>query len=240
MGEVENIGPGLTRQLIVSLPEAATYQLSRASRAWSEPASVRTSSSRVIRRRPPTRAASSPKLPTVTVATSAARSSRCRTPQLSSSPPSSPATSTRRRHSSPIARTYYERIEPEAESFGELDPKLDLREADLEPGQVWTGFHRPREGFVGDRASAGYQRGRRSTARRHSVSCRPAECRGLHDRSQPRSPATPKDCSTRSRLPRSPARKTSSRTTTDLWEFPGQRRRLASGDRGTEPDSAGT
>ncbi|WP_407819896.1 imelysin family protein, partial [Staphylococcus aureus] len=36
----------------------------------------------------------------------------------------------------PIARTYYERIEPEAESFGELDPKLDLREADLEPGQV--------------------------------------------------------------------------------------------------------
>ena len=27
MGEVENIGPGLTRQLIVSLPEAATYQL---------------------------------------------------------------------------------------------------------------------------------------------------------------------------------------------------------------------
>ncbi len=42
----------------------------------------------------------------------------------------------------PLTRTYYERIEPEAESFGDLDPRLDLREADLEPGQEWTGFHR--------------------------------------------------------------------------------------------------
>ena len=39
------------------------------------------------------------------------------------------------------ARTHWERIEPVAESFGDLDPKLDLREADLEPGQVWTGWH---------------------------------------------------------------------------------------------------
>jgi iron uptake system component EfeO len=43
----------------------------------------------------------------------------------------------------PIARTYYERIEPVAESFpNDLDPRIDLREADLEPGQKWTGFHR--------------------------------------------------------------------------------------------------
>jgi iron uptake system component EfeO len=43
----------------------------------------------------------------------------------------------------PIARTYYERIEPVAESFpDDLDPRIDLREADLEPGQKWTGFHR--------------------------------------------------------------------------------------------------
>ncbi|MEZ5375999.1 MAG: iron uptake system protein EfeO [Acidimicrobiales bacterium] len=39
------------------------------------------------------------------------------------------------------ARTHWERIEPVAESFGDLDPKLDLREADLEPGQEWTGWH---------------------------------------------------------------------------------------------------
>jgi iron uptake system component EfeO len=42
----------------------------------------------------------------------------------------------------PVARTHWERIETVAESFGDLDPKLDLREADLEPGQKWTGWHR--------------------------------------------------------------------------------------------------
>jgi len=40
------------------------------------------------------------------------------------------------------ARMHWERIEPVAESFGDLDPKLDLREADLEEGQEWTGWHR--------------------------------------------------------------------------------------------------
>jgi iron uptake system component EfeO len=40
------------------------------------------------------------------------------------------------------SRQAWERIEPVAESFGDLDPALDLREADLEPGQEWTGWHR--------------------------------------------------------------------------------------------------
>lgn len=39
-------------------------------------------------------------------------------------------------------RMHWERIEPVAESFGDLDPKLDAREADLEPGPEWTGWHR--------------------------------------------------------------------------------------------------
>jgi iron uptake system component EfeO len=39
------------------------------------------------------------------------------------------------------ARVHWERIEPVAESFGDLDPRMDLREADLEAGQVWTGWH---------------------------------------------------------------------------------------------------
>ncbi len=42
----------------------------------------------------------------------------------------------------PEARTHWERIETVAESFGDLDPKMDAREADLEPGQKWTGWHR--------------------------------------------------------------------------------------------------
>lgn len=39
-------------------------------------------------------------------------------------------------------RVHWERIEPVAESFGDLDPRMDLREADLEQGQKWTGWHR--------------------------------------------------------------------------------------------------
>jgi iron uptake system component EfeO len=42
----------------------------------------------------------------------------------------------------PIARTYWERIEPVAESFGDLDPLIDGREGDQEEGQDFTGFHR--------------------------------------------------------------------------------------------------
>jgi len=38
-------------------------------------------------------------------------------------------------------RVHWERVEPVAESFGDLDPTLDLREADLEDGQAWTGWH---------------------------------------------------------------------------------------------------
>jgi iron uptake system component EfeO len=39
------------------------------------------------------------------------------------------------------SRIGWERIEPVAESFGDLDPRIDLREADLESGQAWTGWH---------------------------------------------------------------------------------------------------
>jgi iron uptake system component EfeO len=38
-------------------------------------------------------------------------------------------------------RAHWERVETVAESFGDLDPKLDLRAADLEEGQEWTGWH---------------------------------------------------------------------------------------------------
>jgi iron uptake system component EfeO len=41
----------------------------------------------------------------------------------------------------PVARTYWERIEPVAESFGDLDPRIDGRD-DGEPGVEFTGYHR--------------------------------------------------------------------------------------------------
>jgi iron uptake system component EfeO len=39
-------------------------------------------------------------------------------------------------------RAYYERIEPVAESFGNLDPEIDARINDVPNVKSWTGFHR--------------------------------------------------------------------------------------------------
>ncbi|GAB4586162.1 iron uptake system protein EfeO [Nocardia sp. IFM 10818] len=40
------------------------------------------------------------------------------------------------------SRIGWERTEPVAESFGDIDPKVDVREDGLEEGQEWTGWHR--------------------------------------------------------------------------------------------------
>ena len=43
----------------------------------------------------------------------------------------------------PSVRAFYERIEPVAESLGDLDPRIDYREVDaVAEGLDWTGFHR--------------------------------------------------------------------------------------------------
>lgn len=53
----------------------------------------------------------------------------------------------------PQVRMHWERIEPVAESFGDLDPILDAREADLEEGDAFTGWHRAEKDLW---APAGY------------------------------------------------------------------------------------
>jgi len=53
-------------------------------------------------------------------------------------------------------RVYWERIETVAESFGDLDPSMDLREADLEEGQDWTGWHAIEKDLWPERAEAGF------------------------------------------------------------------------------------
>ncbi|MFE9446142.1 iron uptake system protein EfeO [Streptomyces sp. NPDC006602] len=52
------------------------------------------------------------------------------------------------------SRIGWERTEPVAESFGDIDPKVDLREdgvADLAKGQQWTGWHRLEKALWQDR-----------------------------------------------------------------------------------------
>ena len=39
------------------------------------------------------------------------------------------------------SRVGWERVEPVAESFGDLDPRIDARQADLAEGETWSGWH---------------------------------------------------------------------------------------------------
>jgi iron uptake system component EfeO len=52
------------------------------------------------------------------------------------------------------ARSYYERIEPVAESFGDLDPQIDARVNDVDDPSTWTGFHRIEKALWADKALA--------------------------------------------------------------------------------------
>ena len=115
----------------------------------------------------------------------------------------------------PIARTYYERIEPVAESFpNDLDPRIDLREADLEPGQKWTGFHRLEK----DLWVTGLQPDSNAMADQLMADVKELDARREGPRrarsTRPRSPVAHRVCSTRSRRARSPAKRTPSATPT--------------------------
>ncbi|MDJ0394035.1 imelysin family protein [Rhodococcus sp. G-MC3] len=142
MGEIENIGPGLTRQLIVALPDPGTYQT--ACKAGMVGDGVRADfvvSGEAIRQADNDglveEAASGYKRYVVSQVdalqeTAATFVTAVKAGDIESA-----------KAQFPIVRSYYERIEPVAEAFpDDLDPRLDLREPDVEPGDTWTGFHR--------------------------------------------------------------------------------------------------
>ncbi|MEE6169432.1 MULTISPECIES: iron uptake system protein EfeO [unclassified Mycolicibacterium] len=141
MGEVENISPGLKRQLIVQLTEPGTYQTSCRPGMVGE--GIRGDF---------TVTGDAVKIDTEGKFKEAADSyKRYVNSQTDALVPATEAfvaaikakDIAKAKALYPTTRTYYERIEPVAESFpDDLDPRVDLREADLEPGQKWTGFHR--------------------------------------------------------------------------------------------------
>lgn len=53
------------------------------------------------------------------------------------------------------ARPFYERIEPVAESFPDLDSAIDLRIGDVESGTEWTGFHPIERGLFQAKSTKG-------------------------------------------------------------------------------------
>jgi iron uptake system component EfeO len=52
------------------------------------------------------------------------------------------------------ARVPYERIEPVAETFGQLDPDIDARAGDV-PAEKWSGFHRIEQALYANSTTAG-------------------------------------------------------------------------------------
>ncbi|MEH7110489.1 iron uptake system protein EfeO [Bacillus sp. JJ1764] len=54
------------------------------------------------------------------------------------------------------SRMHYERAEPIAEVFGELDPKIDAREGDVDEAE-WGGYHRIEKGLWVENTTKGYE-----------------------------------------------------------------------------------
>ncbi|GGR62040.1 lipoprotein [Micromonospora fulviviridis] len=139
MGEVENIAPGLSRELRVELP-AGTY----------ETACKPGMSGRGIRgalKVSGTAATVAPDAALGQATASYQRYVQSQTAALLTKTEEFVAAVkandvARAKDLYPVARTYWERIEPVAESFGDLDPKIDGREEVVEEGMPFTGFHR--------------------------------------------------------------------------------------------------
>jgi iron uptake system component EfeO len=142
MGEVENIGPGLTRDLIVEVPDGGSYTTAckpgMVGDGIRAPFTVTGSATRSVDE-------------DTRLAEATAGYHRWVTSQIEALVPKTQefvdavkagdvATA---QALFPVARTYWERIEPVAESFGDIDPKIDGREDDeRDPGVQFTGYHR--------------------------------------------------------------------------------------------------
>ena len=143
LGEVENIGPGLSRDLVLS---AAPGSYVTACKPGMVGDGIRTQFA-VSNSGQPTEASADDQQLITQATTGYASYIKDQTEQLLTDTQdfvkayqSGDDALARTLYSS--ARIHYERIEPVGESFGDLDPELDARQADLEAGQKWTGWHR--------------------------------------------------------------------------------------------------
>ncbi|GHJ10032.1 lipoprotein [Micromonospora humidisoli] len=139
MGEVENIAPGLSRELRVELP-AGTYETAckpgMSGRGIRGALKVSGTAATVAPDAALTEAtASYQRYVTSQTAALLTKTEEFVTAVKAGDVPKAKALY-------PVARTYWERIEPVAESFGDLDPKIDGREEVIEEGMEFTGFHR--------------------------------------------------------------------------------------------------
>ncbi|GAA2572428.1 peptidase M75 family protein [Winogradskya consettensis] len=139
MGEVENIAPGLSRDLHVELP-AGSYETA------CKPGMI----GKGLRAAFTVSGSAAPLTDDAKLADATASYSRYVKSQTEALLPKTEEFVTavkggdveKAKALFPVARTYWERIEPVAEIFGDLDPKIDGREEVTEEGMAFTGFHR--------------------------------------------------------------------------------------------------
>jgi iron uptake system component EfeO len=139
MGEVENIAPGLSRELHVELP-AGAYETA------CKPGMI----GKGIRAALTVSGSAAPLTDDAKLADATASYSRYVQSQTAALLPKTEefvaavkaGDVAKAKALYPVARTYWERIEPVAEVFGDLDPKIDGREEVIEEGMEFTGFHR--------------------------------------------------------------------------------------------------
>ncbi|MFI5936695.1 iron uptake system protein EfeO [Actinoplanes sp. NPDC051494] len=139
MGEVENIAPGLSRELHVELP-AGSYETA------CKPGMI----GKGIRSAFTVSGSAAPLTADAKLADATASYSRYVKSQTEALLPKTEEFVTavkagevdKAKALFPITRTYWERIEPVAEIFGDLDPRIDGREEVIEEGMEFTGFHR--------------------------------------------------------------------------------------------------
>jgi iron uptake system component EfeO len=139
MGEVENIAPGLTRELRVELP-AGTYE------ATCKPGMAGKGIRAVLK----VSGSAAPLTADAALADATTNYQRYvrsqsaalleKTQDFVTAVKAGEVAKAKALY--PVARTYWERIEPVAEIFGDLDPKIDGREEVIADGMAFTGFHR--------------------------------------------------------------------------------------------------
>jgi iron uptake system component EfeO len=142
MGEVENIGPGLSRDLIVEVPDGGAYTTACKPGMVGDGIRGAFTVTGTAQRSTDTNAK---------LAEATAGYSRYVTAQIEALVAKNKEFTAAVKAGNveqakalfPVSRTYWERVEPVAESFGDIDPKVDGREDDdRAPGEAFTGYHR--------------------------------------------------------------------------------------------------
>ncbi len=141
VGEVENVAPGLTRTFHVEVAEPGTYQT--ACKPGMVGDGIRNAF--IV-----TGASAAPQSEDQLVAAATASYARyvaseadaleARTTEFVAAVTAGDVAGAKEIY--PFARTHWERIEPVAESFGDLDPRIDGREDVTDEGMRFTGYHR--------------------------------------------------------------------------------------------------